>query len=92
MGEVGWVPAAEGDGRRGFQVTTEPWERVRDVDAWRATRTRGKAGHARRTYARKKNATVGFPWEVCRACGLVRLKNAASEKAARGACDAKEAV
>ncbi len=37
----------------------------------------------------KVKGTAGYPWPVCQGCGLVYLKNAATERAVRAPCDDK---
>lgn len=39
---------------------------------------------------RARRTTAHPPWVVCRRCGLVGLKNAASKAAARAACTGRD--
>jgi hypothetical protein len=39
------------------------------------------------TLGRAKQSTVTIPWPVCKGCGLVLLKNPASQRAAREPCE-----
>ena len=58
----------------------------------------GKYQHAKRTKQRAHHSWItvrlkgptGFPWPICQACGLVKLKNAATEAAIKARCDAMD--
>jgi len=62
-----------------------------EVERWRATRTRKRAAHAFMPVANARRSTTTFTWPVCARCGLVLLKNPASQQAARASCDAMDA-
>lgn len=54
--------------------------------------TRSRPHHRFGPVVLAKASTCTFPYLVCASCGLVALKNEASQRAARGVCDAMEAA
>ncbi len=54
--------------------------------------TRRRQNHSPVHVALGKHSTNQWPYQFCRACGMVYLKNSASQAAARGPCDAMDEV